>query len=342
VAGQPVQDDELRDLVRELQEDIVRHGLTFFEAATGLAFHLFERRSVDVAVVEVGLGGRLDATNVVEPLITAITNVAKDHSEYLGESLHDITREKAGIIKAGVPLLTAERDESLLSILEEHCDRVGAPFRPLRVDPPSMELEITESRTCFTAPTRAWGSIRIRTPLVGEHQAVNGALSAAILGDLPVPLRPDVQTVLEGIEGVNWPGRSQVVRLDGQAWLFDVAHNLAGAQALASVLDGLTLPRPVILLTAVLGDKDWRAILPPLLEKTDHAVFTQAPSAPLERRWSPRKAAADVGRPGAEICPDFDRALQRAKALAGSGTIVVTGSNHTVGDALRALDLSPF
>ena len=343
VAGEPVEEGELRELVAQLKNDIVDHDLTFFEAATAVAFHLFERRDVDVAVVEVGLGGRLDATNVVAPLITAITNVAKDHAEYLGESLTDVAREKAGIIKAGVPLLTTERDGSLLSIFEEVCDRVGAPFRAIQVDPTSMDLEVTENHTCFTVATQIWGPLRIRTPLVGEHQAVNGALAAAILGDLPGSLRPDVRTVLEGIQGVRWPGRSQIVRLDGQTWLFDVAHNLAGARALASLLDRLALPRPVILFTAVLGDKDWGAILPTLLDKADHALFTQAPSAPLERRWDPHSAASEVGRAAAaEVCPAFEGALERAKKLAGFGTIVVTGSNHTVGDALAALNLSSF
>ncbi len=342
VAGEAVEEGELRNLVRDLKDDLVRHKLTFFEAATALAFHLFQRRKVDVAVVEVGLGGRLDATNVVTPLITAITNVAKDHSEYLGESLTQITREKAGIIKAGVPLLTAERDERLLSVLEDVCDQVGAPFRPVPVDPTSMDLDITQTRTCFTVETRTWGTLRIPTPLLGEHQAANGALSVAILEDLPDSLRPNARVVLEGIESVRWPGRSQIVRLDDQTWLFDVAHNPAGAQALASVLEKLALPRPVVLLAAVLGDKDWRAILPPLLDNTDHAVFTQAPSVPLERRWNPIEAASDVGRSEAEIRPTFEGALERARELAGSGTIVVTGSNHTVGDALEALNLSVF
>jgi dihydrofolate synthase/folylpolyglutamate synthase len=268
--------------------------------------------------------------------------VAKDHSEHLGESLAEIAREKAGIIKAGVPLLTCERDERLLSIFEEVCARVGAPFSPLRIDPRSMDLEITESHTCFTIKTRTWGPIRVRTPLVGEHQAINGALAAAIVDGLPDSLRPDSRTVLDGIEGVHWPGRSQIVHLAGRTWVFDVAHNLAGALALAAVLDRLSVPRPVVLLTAVLGDKDWRSILPPLLERTDHAVFTQAPSAPTQRRWDPREAALAVRCPDAEIRPDFGEALQRAKELAGAGTVVVTGSNHTVGDALAALDLSPF
>ena len=138
---------------------------------------------------------------------------------------------------------------------------------------------------------------------------------------------------------VHWPGRVQVEHLEGRTWVFDIAHNTAGAAALASVLERLHLRRPVVVVTAVLGDKNWREMLPPLFERVDHAVLTQAPSAPLARRWDPHAAAAETGSGIAEIHTDFDDALDRARALAGSGTIVVTGSAHTVGDALRGLGL---
>ncbi len=342
VAGHPVGASELAALVGELGAGIERHELSFFEAATALAFHLFEREVVDVAVIEVGLGGRLDATNVVTPLITAVTNVAMDHSEYLGETLVEVAREKAGIVKHGVPLLTAETDPRLLRVFNDVCSGLDAPFLPLDLDRESMDLEIAEDHTTFRVSTRSWGPLRLRTPLVGEHQALNAALSAAILEQLPGSLRPDEGALRAGIEGVSWPGRSQVAHIDGRTWLFDVAHNPAGAKALASVLESLALPRPVVVLAAVLGDKDWRSILPPLFEGADHSLFTQAPSAPSERRWDPEDVAAAVGRRETEIRRDFGEALERAKDLASPGTIVVTGSNHTVGDALRALDLPSF
>lgn len=339
VAGQPVEEDELRALVGEFKDVILRHELTYFEAATALAFHLFERRGVDLAVVEVGLGGRLDATNVVTPLVSAITNVAKDHSEYLGETLVEIAREKAGIIKTGVPLLTTCRDDDVLAILEETCTRRGAPISVLESDPASLGVEVTEEGTCFVAATRTWGPLQLCTPLVGAHQAVNGALAAAVLQALPPAFQPSLDDVLAGVAGVRWPGRSQVLRRQGRTWLFDAAHNLAGACALAAVLDRLSLPRPVVLFAAVLDDKHWRAILPSLLEATDHAVFTQAPSAPTERRWDPNEASSHFGSASVEVYQDFGAALDRARALAGSGTVVVTGSNHTVGDALGAIEI---
>ena len=342
VAGHPVGARELDELAGELWSDIERHELSFFEAATALAFHLFERRGVDVAVIEVGLGGRLDATNVVLPLITAVTNVAMDHSEYLGETLVEVAREKAGIVKPGVTLLTAETDPRLLSVFADVCDRNEAPFFPLGIEAESMALDIAEDCTAFTVPTRRWGPLRLRTPLVGEHQALNGALSVSILEGLPEFLRPDERALRAGVGGVCWPGRAQVSRTGGRTWVFDVAHNPAGASALASVLECLTLPRPVVLLAAVLGDKNWRSMLPPLLKEVDRSVLTQAPSAPRERRWNPRDAAEVVAGLDTMVCLDFGEAIKRAGELANRGTVVVTGSNHTVGDALKVLRLPLF
>ena len=339
ISGDPVTEDELRVLARELDPEIRRHSLTFFEATTGLAFHLFQRRGVEVSVIEVGLGGRLDATNVVTPFLTAITNVDLDHCDYLGSTLSEIALEKAGIIKGGVPLLTAEQDDRIRAVLSATCDSLGAPFVHVRSDLEGMAVDVREDQTAFDVSTAEWGRLRIHTPLLGEHQAVNGALAVALLERVPPRFRPDRAALEEGMSRVHWPGRVQVEHLEGRTWVFDIAHNTAGAGALASVLGQLELQRPIVVLTAVLGDKDWREMLPPLFERADHAILTQAPSAPLARRWDPHMAMAETGSEIAEIHTDFDDALHRARELADSGTIVVTGSAHTVGDALRGLGL---
>ncbi len=342
IGGAPVGDGELRELAGELDPDIRRHSLTFFEAATALAFHLFRKKGVEVSVIEVGLGGRLDATNVVAPFLTAITNVDLDHCDYLGSTLNEIAMEKAGIIKSGVPLLTAEPDGRVRSVLSARCEALEAPFTSVESDAEKMSIDVQEDHTAFDVSTSTWGDLRLQTPLVGEHQAVNGALAVALLERMPPRFLPDRDALLDGVSRVHWPGRAQVEHLDGTTWVFDIAHNTAGATALASVLGRLELPRPIVVLTAVLGDKDWHEMLPPLFEKADHAVLTQAPSAPLARRWDPHEAAAEAGAGIAEIRTDFDDALNRARELAGSGTIVVSGSAHTVGDALRGhgLELS--
>jgi dihydrofolate synthase/folylpolyglutamate synthase len=275
----------------------------------------------------------------VAPFLTAITNVDLDHCDYLGSSLNEIAMEKAGIIKSGVPLLTVEPDDRIRSVLSDTCRALGAPFISVGSDAGKMSVDVREDHTAFDVSTTPWGRLRLQTPLVGEHQAVNGALAVALLGQMPPRFRPDRAALVEGISRVHWPGRAQVEHLDGTTWVFDIAHNTAGAVALASVLERLELPRPIVVLTAVLGDKDWLGMLPPLFERADHAVLTQAPSAPLARRWDPEAAVAKTGSGIAEIRTDFDDALDRARELARSGTIVVSGSAHTVGDAMRGLGL---
>ena len=340
VGGREVADDDLRDLAREFRPEIRRHSLTFFEAATVLAFHLFQRQGVEVSVIEVGLGGRLDATNVVTPFLTAITNVDLDHCDYLGSTLNEIALEKAGIIKAGVPLITTESDALIRSVFSTVCDSVQAPFTSVGCDPAKMSIDVGGAYTAFNIRTAEWGELRLQTPLLGEHQAKNASLAVALLERMPPHLRPDRAVLTEGLSGVDWPGRAQLEHLDGATWVFDMAHNTAGAKALSSVLRRLELPGPLVFVAAVLGDKDWREMLLRLFERADHAILTQAPTAPLDRRWDPQVALTEIGSRIAEVQTDFEGALHRARELAGSGTIVVTGSAHTVGDALRVLGLA--
>jgi dihydrofolate synthase / folylpolyglutamate synthase len=299
-------------------------------------------------VVEVGLGGRLDATNVVRPVCSVITNVAMDHAEFLGHTLGAVAAEKAGIIKEGVPALTAEADPGLLELFRATARERGAPFTAL--DPVSdlHHVEVGRSGTAFTFETRSWGALRLTTPLIGRHQAINAALAVEALEHLPPHLRPDAQAVQSGVSEVRWPGRDQIEVVGDTTWLLDVAHNTAGVLSLVDVLDRLDLPRPLVALVGVLGDKDWRAMLPPLFRRADLGILTQPPTAPEERRWDPAEAMRVVSRDGGgDGCPlvtepDFDRAFERAARGAGRGTVVVTGSVHTVGSALRALGWEPF
>lgn len=349
VAGRPLSEERLVGYADEIRSVVSARGLTFFEAATVLAFHAFARERVEVQVVEVGLGGRLDATNVLEPAACAITNVALDHAEFLGDTLPAIAREKAGIFKPGVPAVVAEADMALIALFRELAASIGVPLHALDPARDPTDVEVARDHTAFTLATDAWGPLRLRTPLVGRHQAVNAALSVRLLEHLPADLRPSARAVLAGVAAVRWPGRDQIEVIDGTTWIFDVAHNTAGVQSLTQVLDRLALPRPTVALIGVLGDKDWRAMLPPLLERVDAAVLTQPLSAPASRRWDPWAARHAVeeaaqggqGRP-LEVVPDFSAAVDRARNRAGQGTVVVTGSCHTVGDALASLGRVPF
>ncbi|HEV2130617.1 MAG TPA: Mur ligase family protein, partial [Longimicrobiaceae bacterium] len=170
IDGRPASDELLLDAAERLRPEIERTGATFFEATTAIAFLCLAEAGVEMAVVEVGLGGRLDATNVLSPLVTAVTNVALDHTEYLGDSLAQIAAEKAGIFRAGVPALTGEREPEVLAVLRERAAEVGAPLRVLdelvRIESARTSVE----GTTVTLDSAHWGRQSVRVPLLGEHQ----------------------------------------------------------------------------------------------------------------------------------------------------------------------------
>ncbi|MCG6955273.1 MAG: bifunctional folylpolyglutamate synthase/dihydrofolate synthase [Gemmatimonadetes bacterium] len=342
VGGDALSEEAIVARAEDVAGAVRRFGLTFFEAVTVLGLHAFAKESVDLAVVEVGLGGRLDATNVLTPLVAAVTNVAMDHADYLGDTLLLIAREKAGIVKKGIPFVTAESDPDIFELFRDIAQERQAPFHGV-LPTGLVDVEVAKDHTAFTLRTRAWGDLRVRTPLVGRHQASNTALAVEVLEHLPDHLRPDAEAVLGGIAHVVHPGRDQIEVIDGVTWLLDVAHNTAGVQSLVDTIDRLSLPRPLVALVGVLGDKDWRVMLPPLFSRTDRAVLTQPPSAPPERRWDVKAAAQAVEH----MCPlrleeEFVAALELARQEADGGTVVVTGSCHTVGSALKVLGREPL
>lgn len=348
VDGAPVSDERLLATGDRVRATVERHGLTFFEAATVLAFQLFHDEEAEVQVLEVGLGGRLDATNVIRPLVSVLTNVAMDHADFLGDTLGAIAGEKAGILKTGVPAVTAESGAEALSVFRREARRLEVDLEELDPARDISHVEVARDHTAFTLAVDG-APERFRTPLVGEHQAVNAALTVRALRRLPVPFRPTVEEIRTGMARVVWPGRDQIREVGGVCWLLDVAHNTAGVRSLTGVLDELSLPEPHVALVGVLGDKAWDEMLPPLLERMEHTFLTQPESAPENRRWDPWEAARraveaapSTGRSDVEVIVDFHGALEAARTRAAGGTVVVTGSCHTVGDALRLLHLDPF
>jgi len=342
IGGKPVERELLLACEARLRPEIERTGATFFEATTAIAFLCFAEAGVDLAVIEVGLGGRLDSTNVITPMACAITNIARDHTEYLGDSLEEIAFEKAGIFKPGVPVVTGETAPGPLSVLRRRAEEVGAPLSALDEEA-VFDVKVSLAGTVFEMEeSLRWGSREVHTSLIGEHQARNALVAAELLGLLPRGIRPSWEAIERGFASVRWPGRVQVERVRGATWVLDVAHNPAGVATLAETLQRLRLPKPVVLLTAILNDKAWEEMLPPLLERADAAILTVAPSSPGERRWNPADAEAKIGASSSipiRVIPDFTAAVQRAETLAPHGTVLVTGSVHTVGDAMAELGL---
>ncbi|MEX0690710.1 MAG: Mur ligase family protein [Gemmatimonadales bacterium] len=300
VDGQPIRREALAMWTERLRPVVEREGASFFEETTAIAFADFAARRADVAVVEVGLGGRLDATNVVTPVVTAITRVRREHTEYLGESIEGIAREKAGIAKPAVPLIVGERDPSLVEVIRRHAEEVGAPV--MRAEDP------------WDGPLA----------LVGAHQRENAAVALGILRHLPADLRPSADAVAQAFARTTVHGR-----FDARGpWLFDVAHNPDGVDALCAALAAHPPLRPLHAIVGILADKDWPVMLQRLHAVVDRLWMTDPPSAPADRRL-------DLALVTVPVEPDFDRAL--ATARVGAGTVLVTGSFHTVGDAMARL-----
>lgn len=347
IDGDPAPDALLAAAAERLRPDIERTGATFFEATTAIAFLAFAEAGVRTAVVEVGLGGRLDATNVIEPLACAITNISREHTEYLGDSIAEIAREKAGILKRGVPAIsgiaaaTGDGREARAAVVETAA-AAGAPLVELDEVARVGALDTGPVGTALRLESVQWGERTLRVPLVGEHQARNAALAAELLALLPEELRPSWESLETGFARIRWPGRLQLERIRGTTWLLDVAHNPAGVETLARALDVLDLPRPRVLLFAALSDKDWRAMLAPLLTRMDAVVLTVPPTAPPGRRWEPTTAASWIAAESTlpvRVIPDISDAVARATTLAPHGSVVVAGSFHTVGDTMAELGL---
>ena len=338
VDGVPIGEEEVIRFIDEHTPLVERLGASFFEATTALALLHFARSNVDVALVEVGLGGRLDSTNVVVPRAAGVTSIGYDHMEYLGDTLEAIAGEKAGIFKAGVPAVIGEPDPDVRGWLARDAHRAGASV--VRIASEEMqvsELEVSARGTHFRL--RALGDERIvETPLVGRHQASNFAFTLALLDAAGDPFRVSLADAADAVRSVRLPGRFQ--RVD--RWIFDVAHNPDGVKTLAASLASVSLDRPLAALVCILADKDWRAMIDALAPLVEMFVFTDAPTAPASRTWALADVLAYAKVKGlrAEARHDFDAALRLAEAE--GRTVLVTGSFHTVGDAMARLQVSPL
>jgi dihydrofolate synthase/folylpolyglutamate synthase len=332
----PIDEEEVLAFLERWTPHAERLGATFFEITTALALEHFAKSAVDVAVVEVGLGGRLDATNVVSPRAAIVTSIALDHTEWLGDSIEAIAGEKGGIFKAGRPAVIGERDPEIASLLSRIAASHGArPITLVRDRGAITDVRTTMEGTSFTIEGER--TLAVHTPLAGAHQACNAVTALAALDTAGLAPWPDSGTGVL-IPHVALPGRFQRVG----RWLFDVAHNPSGAEVVAETIREVELPRPLVVLLAVLGDKDWRAIMHALARVADTVVLTRPPSAPAGRIWN-LDEALEFARTlawQAVAEPDFDDAIARADAM--GATTLITGSFHTVGDAMARLQVNPL
>ncbi len=335
VDGVPITEDEAAPILAALRTNDTYEG-SFFEVTTALAFEHFRRRGVDVAVLEVGLGGRLDATNVCHPIAAAITSIDFDHTETLGSDLVSIATEKAGIVKPGVPLVLGPISDEPRAAIEAIAARRDAAV--LHADE-SVQLRLIES---------SWDGLEVavrlphhlpsvaRVPLPGRHQLANLAVAIAT-ARLVDGASATWEPMLAGRARTCWAGRLQ--RLAGNpVRVYDVAHNAGGARALAATIQELGIPRGSVLVFGVLADKDVDAMAASLAPHFARAV-TATPPHPVRARPASESAAA-LARSGVEAIAHktVADAVRHGRALLSKdGWLVVTGSHFTVGAAMDEL-----
>lgn len=307
---------------------------SYFEILTALAFLFFAEKKVDIAVLEVGMGGRLDATNVVEPLLSIVTDISLDHMEWLGPTIGAIAREKAGILRRGGVLVTLpqhpEANQALGEVaMELNVRGVSAvPYMPGAGEP--------SGSYCIDV---LGAGIEVDSPLKGAHQHRNIALAIAAAVELAqqheIPISP--QAIAEGIRQTRWPGRLERLTSKGIDWILDVAHNPAGVWALrAGLANMLRDERPCCLVFSCLRDKpaaEMAQILFPLFAEVILTPMHAARAAALEDLEA---AARATGTP-ALAAASVSEALQRAAERAAGGTVVVSGSVYLVGEARHLL-----
>ena len=318
VDGRPISQEAFAEWTSLLMPHIERTEASFFEATTAIAFADLAARGVDIAVIEVGLGGRLDSTNVVTPLASAVTKIALEHTDYLGHDLQGIAREKAGIAKPGVPFITGEGDPEIRDVLRHEAQARGAD--------PIVLVDVTRA----PVPGTLLG-------LRGPHQWANAWVALAVLNALPAPFGPVGDAIPPSFAAADLAGRFDV--RGGGRWIFDVAHNPDGIQVLVAALQEHRPRRPLHALVGIRNDKEWRPMLARLLPEVDRVVLTVAPTVPGHQRWIEEELGGwtndrVIGQP-VVFEPDFLRALELVQE--GAATTLVTGSFHTVGDALAAL-----
>lgn len=337
VDGQPIAPARLVDIVDLLREPAAGiQEISTYELITALAFVYFEQEQVDFAVIEVGLGGRLDATNVIEPEVAAITALSLDHTQFLGETLEEIAREKAGIIKQGVPLVLAPQRPEAERVVAEVAAEQGAPLLKVGIDWHYQRVSRTlqEQRIRVGRLDGDGPALDLTIPLLGDHQVENAAVASAalhLLGERghEVPLR----AIKRGLAEVEWPGRFQILN-QAPFVVVDAAHNQHSAARLRATLEDLFPGWTIRMVFGASEDKDIDGMLQALAPLVEHAYLTKAfhPRA-AELDLLQEKAAA-VNLESTARAQVMDALAEALRAATADEVVLVTGSLFVVGEVL--------
>jgi len=351
VNGEMITREAVARIVKKLKEAVIQvPEVTTFELTTALAFMYFSEQQVDIAVIEVGLGGRLDATNVVDPLISVITSISYDHTQVLGNTLSKIAFEKGGIIKQGKPVVISPQKLEAMKRLKAICRERSAPMTIVGKDLLfGAESHSLESQTFFVwTPDEQsqvnefinsggkveWAPLRFRIPLLGHHQVINAATAYAVLAKLrDMGYKVSNEAICKGFANTSWQGRFEVMRLQPPV-VVDSAHNRDSAIKLRQAIDDYFPGKPLILLFGVSSDKDYAGILEELLPRTKKVIATQSIHPRALDAGEICTKVLTYGTPCEAIVP-IENALQRAFEIAGDECLLVAAGSVFIAAAVK-------
>jgi len=370
VNSEEITEYEVMSLTEEIRSKVVDFSPTFFEVVTALAFLYFQRKRIDIAVIEVGMGGRLDATNILMPEVSVITCIDYDHREYLGDTLSEIAYEKAGIIKDSIPVVISSQAPDVLEVIEAKAKEKNSEVYLYGRDFSAVLKREDPSGICFDYFGGDSFDIHdLYLPLIGEHQMQNATVAIKAVELLSKKITPNSELrtpnfIREGLKDVKWPGRLEMIQ-DDPPILIDGAHNPGAAVVLSRALvkNFLGIYKRIILILGIMGDKDIEGIMKPLLPITSEIILT---SPGYERAAPPAKLAgiaASLGFPEVRIAACVKDAIEMAIKIAECGMqnsecemqsteyeiipkseicnpkslIVITGSFYTIGEAEEVL-----
>jgi dihydrofolate synthase/folylpolyglutamate synthase len=338
--GKLIEEGKLARLATEVRgqwEEMLRttgQMPTFFEATTAIAFLHFADMGVEEGVIEVGMGGRLDATNVINPDCTVITNISLEHTQYLGDTLISIAGEKAGIIKPGVPVVTAVEQAEALEVIKQMALSKGAIVRVVGND---VTYRLVSSTLEGTLVEIGSLSSPVRVPLLGGYQAVNAATAYAAAIELDgMGVHVEEKAIIAGLQNVQWPGRLELIK-GKPAIVLDASHTPEGARKVALDVGNL-FDGDLTLIIGVLNDKDLGGVIGPFARISNRAIAT---SPATERAYPADVVAHALSRylEDVEIEPDVQHAMKRATEISqADGIVLVTGSIYTIGEARTWLE----
>jgi dihydrofolate synthase / folylpolyglutamate synthase len=323
VNGEHLADKTIEEALRKIKPLAEEVEASFFEIVTALGCQLFAEAKVDWAVMEVGMGGRFDATNVLEPELSIITGIALDHTKYLGDTPQQIAFEKAGILRPNKLTLTGAKDEAL-KVIRERAKEEGSSLQVLDQDIHTNLHQVSWEGIDVSVKT-SYGEVRVQSPLLGLHQVRNVALAVVAAQSLNI----SSEAIQSGVSQTKWAGRLEKLIYQNRLFLLDGAHNPEAAEVVRDTLKALHVP-PVVLLFGIAKDKDVEHVLRTLEQTASHVILTKAQLSP--RAAEPQELAELSSKPHTVI-PNLHEAIEHAIALTRLGEIIlVAGSLYLIGE----------